>query len=112
MNGFANPTPRALCLAPQMLDAYHPISAKKLKVSKRPKRAYCFLDAKGLVSNRLAEGLICVRNEASRTIENKDRAYLHTAPRALNHSQLTDGIALEIAHSVDPQFKPEGRAID
>lgn len=112
MNGFANPTPRALCLMPQMLAAFHPVGARKLKFSKRPKRACYSLDAKGLVSNRLAEELRCVRNEASRTIENKDRAYLHTAPRALNHSQLTDGIALEIAHSVDPQFKPEGWAID
>ena len=112
MNGFANPTPRALCLTPQMLDAYHPVGARKLKFSKRPKRAYCSLDVKGLVSTRLAEGLGCVHNDASRTIENKDRAYLHTAPRALNHSQLTDGIALEIAHSVDPQVKPEGWAID
>ena len=74
--------------------------------------AVSYLDPKDVDSVRLAERLGCTRDDAARTIDNNDSAYRHPGPAALANSQLSDGIALEIAHYRDPLFRPEGWAID
>ncbi len=74
--------------------------------------AVSYLDPKDLDSVRLAERLGCKRDETAKTIDDNDSVYRHPAPTALAHSQLSDGIALEIDHYADPKFKPEGWALD
>jgi RimJ/RimL family protein N-acetyltransferase len=74
--------------------------------------AVSYLDPKDLDSVRLAERLGCERDANAKTIDDNDSVYRHPAPAALKSSQLSDGIALEIAHYADPKFTPEGWALD
>jgi len=74
--------------------------------------AVSYLDAHDLDSVRLAERLGCERDADAKTLSDDDSVYRHPSPGALKHSQLSDGIALEIAHYSDPLFKPKGWALD
>ena len=74
--------------------------------------AVSYLDPQNLASIRLAERLGAVRDPGASTVDGHDVVYRHPSPAALRNTQLADGIALEIANYADPQFKPEGWALD
>ena len=74
--------------------------------------AVSYLDPKNLDSVRLAERLGARQDADAPTVDGNDTVYRHPAPEQLRNTQLADGIALEIANYVDPQFKPKGWAID
>ncbi|MEO1677686.1 MAG: GNAT family N-acetyltransferase [Pseudomonadota bacterium] len=74
--------------------------------------AVSYLDPKNLASIRLAERLGARRDPDATTVDGNDVVYRHPGPDDLRHSQLADGISLEIANYADPQFRPEGWALD
>ena len=74
--------------------------------------AVSYLDAYDLDSVRLAEQLGAKRDPNAKTIDDDDSVYRHPSPAQLQNTQLSDAIALEIAHYQDPQWKPEGWALD
>lgn len=74
--------------------------------------AVSYLDPKNLDSIRLAERLGATRDVEARTVDGNDVCYRHPSPAALRHSQIADAIALEIAHYANPQFQPQGYALD
>ncbi|MGH1424131.1 MAG: GNAT family N-acetyltransferase [Pseudooceanicola sp.] len=74
--------------------------------------AVSYLDPKNLDSIRLAERLGAKKDVDAPTVDGNDVCYRHPSPAQLDHTQLSDGIALEIAHYSDPSFKPEGYALD
>lgn len=74
--------------------------------------AVSYLDPKDLSSIRLAERLGARRDPDATTVDGSDVVYRHPAPEALRHTQLADGIALEIANYADPQFRPGGWPLD
>ena len=76
------------------------------------KEAVSYLDPKDLDSVRLAERLGCQRDPNAKTVADDDSVYRHPSAAALDHTQLSDGIALEIAHYADPNWKVEGWALD
>ncbi len=74
--------------------------------------AVSYLDAYDLDSVRLAERLGAKRDPEAVMIDKDDSVYRHPSPAKLRNSQLSDAIALEIAHYADPRWKPEGWALD
>ena len=74
--------------------------------------AVSYLDAYDLDSVRLAERLGAKRDPEATMIDKDDSVYRHPSPEKLRNSQLSDAIALEIAHYADPKWKPEGWALD
>ncbi|MGR3453944.1 GNAT family N-acetyltransferase [Pseudooceanicola sp.] len=74
--------------------------------------AVSYIDPKNLDSIRLAERLGAKRDPEARTVDGTDVCYRHPSPAALRNSQITDAIALEIAHYANPKFRPEGYALD
>lgn len=74
--------------------------------------AVSYLDPKDLDSVRLAERLGCIRDREAPGVGDDDSVYRHPSPKALTNTQLSDGIALEIAHYADPKLEPKGWALD
>ncbi len=74
--------------------------------------AVSYLDPKNLDSIRLAERLGCKRDPDAPTVDGNDVVYRHPSPTALDGTQLSHGIDMEIAHYRDPLFKPKGWALD
>ena len=74
--------------------------------------AVSYLDPYNLDSVRLAERLGCVKDKEAKSIGDDDAVYRHPAPAALNDTQLSHGIAMEVSHYQDPAFKPKGFALD
>jgi RimJ/RimL family protein N-acetyltransferase len=74
--------------------------------------AVSYLDPKNLDSIRLAERLGAERDTAAQSVDGSDVIYRHPSPDQLRHSQIADGIELEIRSYYDPLFKPKGFAID
>ncbi len=74
--------------------------------------AVSYLDPFDLDSVRLAERLGAKKDREATTIDDNDAVYRHPSPAQLRNSQLSDAIALEIAHYQDPKWKPEGWALD
>jgi RimJ/RimL family protein N-acetyltransferase len=74
--------------------------------------AVSYIDPKNLDSIRLAERLGCRKDAEAATIDGSDTVYRHPAPAALDGTQLSHGIDMEIAHYTDPLFKPKGWALD
>ncbi|QOL81644.1 GNAT family N-acetyltransferase [Pseudooceanicola spongiae] len=71
-----------------------------------------YLDPKNLASIRLAERLGAVKDPDAQTVDGNDVCYRHPSRNALNHSQIADGIAMEIRSYHDPLFQPKGYALD
>tara|TARA_R110002020_G_scaffold22372_67_gene75650 strand:+ start:7917 stop:8519 length:603 start_codon:yes stop_codon:yes gene_type:complete len=74
--------------------------------------AVSYIDPKNLASIRLAERLGAKRDKQAATIDGSDSVFRHPSPAALDNTQLSDGIEMEIRHYADPLFKPEGWALD
>lgn len=74
--------------------------------------AVSYIDPKNLDSIRLAERLGCAKDPDAATIDGSDAVYRHPGPAQLADTQLAHGIELEIAHYANPQFRPEGWALD
>ena len=74
--------------------------------------AVSYIDPKNLDSIRLAERLGAKKDPTAATIDGHDAVYRHPAPAALDDTQLSHGIEMEISHYRDPLFKPKGWAID
>lgn len=74
--------------------------------------AVSYIDPKNLDSIRLAERLGAVKDKSAPTIDGSDAVYRHPSPETLQNSQLVHGIDMEIAHYIDPMFKPKGMPVD
>ena len=74
--------------------------------------AVSYIDPYNLDSIRLAERLGCTKDKSAQSIGDEDAVYRHPSPSALDNTQLSQGIALEISHYHDPAFKPKGFALD
>ncbi len=74
--------------------------------------AVSYLDPKNLDSIRLAERLGAKKDKKAQSVDGNDVVYRHPSPAALQDTQLSHGIEMEIAHYADPLFKPKGFALD
>ena len=74
--------------------------------------AVSYIDPKNLDSIRLAERLGAKKDPGAATIDGSDAVYRHPGPAALDNTQLSHGIDMEISHYADPLFKPKGWALD
>lgn len=74
--------------------------------------AVSYLDPKNLDSIRLAERLGAKKDKEAASVDGNDVVYRHPSAEQLAHSQINDGIEMEISHYADPMFKPKGYALD
>ena len=74
--------------------------------------AVSYLDPKNLDSIRLAERLGCKKDHEAPSVDGNDVVYRHPSPEKCRSSQIADAIAQEIGFYQNPNFKPEGWALD
>jgi len=92
------------------LEATH--AARKYFYAQGWDGAVSYIDPKNLDSIRLAERLGAKKDLEAESVDGNDVVYRHPTPAALDDTQLSHGIEMEITHYADPLFKPKGYAID